>query len=347
MTRRELPSDQQRAAARRAVAITTLVRRSATISRSMAPSRVGCCPAPRRLDCDSRSSGGVAFRLLTSLGATHLYSRSVLRLVILTGEGLQHRYVANALSTSFPEELQAIVVAQQARPSSLRKLRTWWRRYTIRQLASRVCARTYGVVSGRSRRHRVALARSLVPGGAHEWRRPELVRRVPTVNGGECQALLRDLAPDIVAVYGTAVIKAPIIRLAGRAILNMHTGLSPRYRGADTIFWPLHNEEPQCVGVTIHLLDEGVDSGPIIRTGRPVITPDDDEDSLFCKCVVLGAQLYEEAIREVATGSRQHPPQDLRQGREYRFVDRTLGAEWRVRRLLRGGLLRRFAETSQ
>ncbi|HMC19428.1 MAG TPA: hypothetical protein VKH16_09365, partial [Gemmatimonadales bacterium] len=91
-------------------------------------------------------------------------------------------------------------------------------------------------------------------------------------------------------------------------------------------------------------LDEGVDSGPILRTGRPVIAGDDDEDSLFCKCVIVGAQLYERAIREVATDARHYAPQDLRQGHEYRFVDRTLAAERRVRRLLRGGLLRRFAE---
>jgi folate-dependent phosphoribosylglycinamide formyltransferase PurN len=270
-----------------------------------------------------------------------------LRLVILTGEGPEHQYVANALSRGFPDELAAIIVARPAQRSFLQRIQIWWRRYTIRQLVSRVCARTYALVSGRTRRRRLAFARFLAPEAELEWQRHELVRRVPTANGDECQALLRELAPDVIAVYGTAVIKAPIIRLAGTAILNMHTGLSPRYRGADTIFWALHNQEPQCVGVTIHLLDEGVDSGPIMLTGRPIITPDDDEDSLFCKCVVLGAELYQQAILEIATGAWQRDPQDLRQGREYRFVDRTVGAERRVRRLLRGGLLRRFADASQ
>jgi len=273
-------------------------------------------------------------------------ARTILRLVILTAEGLEHRYVANVLARAFPHELRAIVVAQRASRSFRGQVRGWVRRYSGTQLVSRICARAYALLSGRLRRRRATYARYLSPGGPLEWDRGDLVRRVPSANGDECRALLRDLKPDVIAVYGTAVIKAPVIRLAGRAILNMHTGLSPHYRGADTIFWALHNQEPQAVGVTVHALDEGVDSGPIVRAGRPVIARDDDEDSLFCKCVILGAQLYEQAIREVATDARHYAPQDLRQGHEYRFVDRTVAAERRVRRLLRGGLLQRFAEPS-
>jgi folate-dependent phosphoribosylglycinamide formyltransferase PurN len=271
-------------------------------------------------------------------------SEAVLRLIILTAEGLEHRFVANALARGFPAELQAIVVAQPARRSFVQQLRRWSRRYTARQLASRLLARVYGSLSGRARRRRITYERYLSRGGL-AWEREDLIRRVPSANGEECRALLRELAPDVIAVYGTAVIKPPVIRLARKAILNMHTGLSPQYRGSDTIFWALHNEEPQSVGVTIHALDEGVDSGPIVRTGRPAIARDDDEDSLFCKCVILGAQLYEQAVREIMAGDRHYAAQDLHQGREYRFVDRTVAAERRVRRLLRDGLLHRFAES--
>jgi methionyl-tRNA formyltransferase len=167
-----------------------------------------------------------------------------------------------------------------------------------------------------------------------------LIRRVPTHNGPAAVELLQSIAPDIIAVYGTAIIRAPIIRLAGRCILNMHTGISPRYRGADTVFWPLHNAEPEWIGVTIHELTEGVDAGPILQVGRPKITDDDDEDSLFAKCVILGTELYVSAVRAVASGDTASRPQDIGEGREYRFVDRTIWAELRVRRLLARGLLR-------
>src|SRR5207237_226556 len=153
-----------------------------------------------------------------------------MRLVILTADGLEHRYVANVLSRAFPDEVRAIVVAQPARRSFLGHVRVWSRRYTGRQLASRICARAYALLLGRSRRRRATYARYLSPGGPLDWDRGDLVRRVPSANGDQCRALLQHLAPDVIAVYGTAVIKAPVIRLAGRALLNMHTGLSPHAR---------------------------------------------------------------------------------------------------------------------
>jgi methionyl-tRNA formyltransferase len=106
------------------------------------------------------------------------------------------------------------------------------------------------------------------------------------------------------------------------------------------VFWPLYNREPEWIGATIHQLDPGIDSGPILATVRPSIEPHDNEDTLFAKCVMVGATAYITAIRAIAAGKSIHVPQDLSAGKEYRFVDRTVAAELRVRRLLRDGLLR-------
>jgi len=169
--------------------------------------------------------------------------------------------------------------------------------------------------------------------------RPDLVRTVPFHNGQASLELLAELEPTVIAVYGTQIIRTPVIKMATAGIFNMHTGISPRYRGSDTIFWALHNAEPEWVGVTIHELDEGTDSGPILHVGRPDIEPDDDEDSLFAKCVVLGAGLYVEALRNALDGMSSGHPQSLENGHNYLSVARTVGAEMRTRRLLKSGLL--------
>jgi methionyl-tRNA formyltransferase len=271
-----------------------------------------------------------------------------MRLVLLVGTGPEQRYVANTLVAAYGDEVAAIVIADPPRQSLVTRTQRYLRRYTIPQLVSRLSAKAYARLTGRgARRARIYTERLFPRGDPGTFAQPDLVRRVPSHNGAACRALLAEIGPDVIAVFGTGVIKAPVIRLARRAILNLHTGLSPIYRGSDTIFWALHNEEPQHVGVTVHLLDEGVDTGAIIRTGRPVIAPDDDEDTLFCKAVVLGAPLYAEAIREVFAGGRTYAPQRLELGREYRFVDRTVAAERRVERLLRDGLLRRYAERAR
>jgi len=269
--------------------------------------------------------------------------RSRTGLVLLTARRPETHYVADVLAAAFGDELRAIVVADPPAISPLARVRRYRQRYSTTQLLSRVWARTYSRLTGRERRRAATYRRRFYPAGdPGGFARAELVRSVPSHNGEECRRLLEELRPDIIAVYGTSVIRSPIIRLAP-AILNMHTGVSPRYRGADSVFWALHNEEPEWVGVTVHFLNEGIDSGPIVRGGRPPIAADDDEDSLFCKSVILGAHLYVEAIREVAAGGGPYAPQVLGHGREYRFVDRTVAADRRVARALRHGLLHRFA----
>jgi folate-dependent phosphoribosylglycinamide formyltransferase PurN len=264
------------------------------------------------------------------------------RTVLLTGTGLEHRYVAAVLDEALGGSL-VVVVEHGAPPDRWRRVRRLWRRYTLRQLASRILAKSVARLTRREARRRASYARSLFPDAGAPPRWPADLRTVASHNGPECEALLRSLRPDVVAVYGTVMIRPPIIRLARRGVLNMHTGLSPRYRGSDTIFWPIHNGEPEWVGVTVHVLDEGIDSGPIVQTARPTIDADDDEDSLFCKCVVLGSRLLAEAVASLAAGRLRCEAQRLETGREYRFVDRTVAAEWRARGQLRRGVLRRVA----
>jgi len=262
-------------------------------------------------------------------------------LVILTGRGPQHRYVAGALAAAFPEALAAIVVADPPARPAVQRVRGYLRRYTAPQLASRAAAKLVDRVTGASAGRQRIVAAKLFPGGdAGRMPREDLVRSVPSHNHASCLELLDAIAPDIISVYGTAVIREPVMRRARRAILNMHTGLSPRYRGADSVFWALYNGEPGWIGATVHGLEAALDGGPIFGTRRVAVDPDDDEATLFAKTVVAGAALYVDVVRAVRHGTETTAPQNLAEGREYRFVDRTVIAEWRVARALRRGLLR-------
>ena len=261
-------------------------------------------------------------------------------LVVLSGVGIEHRYVVGAIADALAADLDAIIVADPPKRSWRQTVAMYRRRYTYRQIGSRLVASVYRRLTGAGRHREATLTRILFPDGdPGSLPRPDLQRAVQSHNGPECLALLEELQPDVIAVYGTAIIKAPVIRMAGTGIFNMHTGISPRYRGTDTTFWPLHNEEPEWIGVTVHELDEGIDSGAILRIERPDIDPDDDDASLFAKCVRVGAPRYVEVLRDALEGKVVGEPQLLEEGRNYLGVERTVGAELRVRRLLRRGLL--------
>lgn len=127
----------------------------------------------------------------------------------------------------------------------------------------------------------------------------------PLIDGRDCAVLqiapgqlnteatlgfLTDARVDAVAVFGTNLIKRPLIdRWPGRMV-NMHLGLSPYYRGTATNFYPLLNEEPEYVGATIHLIDPGIDSGPILKHARPDIVESDRPHTIGCKAIVAGVR---------------------------------------------------------
>lgn len=105
------------------------------------------------------------------------------------------------------------------------------------------------------------------------------------------------LSPDVVLVFGTGLLRAEIIDRFAGCILNLHLGLSPYYRGAGTNFWPLVNREPECVGATIHYLDAGIDTGPIIAHVRPAWRVDDGPHDVGNRTIVAAAPVLVQAAR--------------------------------------------------
>jgi methionyl-tRNA formyltransferase len=140
---------------------------------------------------------------------------------------------------------------------------------------------------------------------------------------------MRALAPDVVLVFGTGLLKARLLdSFPGRAV-NIHLGLSPYYRGAGTNFWPLVNGEPEYCGATIHLLDAGVDTGPVIAHVRPDIAPADGPHEIGNKTIVAAAAALADAAQAVHRGRVCAVPQRSG-GRVYRRADFSADA---VRRL--------------
>jgi folate-dependent phosphoribosylglycinamide formyltransferase PurN len=159
-----------------------------------------------------------------------------------------------------------------------------------------------------------AAARTLAPGGCND---PAEI------------AAMRRLAPDVVLVFGTSLLKQPLIDAFAGRIINMHLGLSPYYRGAGTNFWPLVNGEPEYCGATIHFLDVGVDSGPILAHVRPAMRHGDGPHDIGNRTIAAGAvALARAGIAHVR--SPLHGQPQAGEGRVYKRADFSADA---VRRL--------------
>jgi methionyl-tRNA formyltransferase len=138
----------------------------------------------------------------------------------------------------------------------------------------------------------------------------EYQRQVPTaivanINDSESSRFIQTHSPDLIAVCGTSVIKPEVFTLAPKGAVNIHTGITPEYRSADPIFWAIYNNEPDKVGVTIHFVDKGIDTGAIIHQESVPIYRTDSLTTIYARCIQTGARLYSQALDEIGACSVQ------------------------------------------
>lgn len=85
-----------------------------------------------------------------------------------------------------------------------------------------------------------------------------------SINHKESIAQISKYEPDIIlSILGNQIFKKNLISVPQYGVLNLHTSLLPSYRGLLPTFWALLNDE-EYTGVTVHLIDEGIDTGEII-----------------------------------------------------------------------------------
>lgn len=249
-------------------------------------------------------------------------------LVLVTADGPEHRYVANRIAAA--HEVAAILLCDPAPPRG-------WRatlQSSPRRFADKALRQLYLRATGAAARRRAGLRRILGP-ESEAFSRPELLVPVGPTRGRRLQETLAGLCPRIVAVYGTGVIPAAVLELAGEVALNMHTGLSPWYRGTACAFWPIVEGRPEMVGATVHECTAALDAGRIFFRERAQVFRGDDLHAIFARAVATGARGYGEVIGRALDGSLQGEPQDLRLGREYRGSMLGIAAELRARHALR------------
>ncbi len=127
---------------------------------------------------------------------------------------------------------------------------------------------------------------------------------------------LADLEVDAIVVTAYGKILPPeILAIAKLGCVNVHASLLPAYRGAAPINWAIMNGEKE-TGITIMLMDEGLDTGPILRQKSLPIMEDDTAQSLSDKLAGMGAGLLVETLDDMARGLVEPVPQP-EQGASY------------------------------
>lgn len=210
------------------------------------------------------------------------------KLIVITGTSKSAREALQAYLSAFPD---AKIVEEQ--PVIWRKLSKFVR---MRYRKSGI----FGVIDALALRLLAAFREK--PISNIDTPSPHLV--VSSVNDPEVLSFVSAYKPDVIVLNICSLLSASQIEALNIPIVNVHNGITPRYRGSGNI-WALAEDNPDMVGVTLHRVDAGIDTGERLSIEKfDPIAENISFDDVDLEAFRRGAQL---AIAYISRGERSIP----------------------------------------
>jgi len=224
-----------------------------------------------------------------------------MRVVMLAGPKPSTWMVANALKREF--SLSAIIVENLPGRWELarkRARRMGW--------PSVIGQSLFVLYAGKLQRDSRKRAAQILSDNGLETNLPDEVEiiPVPSANDDGTIALLQRLSPAAVVVCGTRILSPRVLESVRAPFINMHSGITPKYRGAHGAYWALANADPENAGVTVHLVDRGIDTGSILYQARISPCACDNFATYPLLQLSAGMPLLKQAVKD-ALGGRLRP----------------------------------------
>lgn len=123
--------------------------------------------------------------------------------------------------------------------------------------------------------------------------------RCNNINDLDAVSFIKSLEPDIiVSAYFSQILKEPILNIPRKGCINVHPGYLPEQRGAMNYFWVLANNIPY-TGVSLHWMDSGIDTGPLLARRRLPISPHATQQQIMVYTAIVGAKLLRQLLQKL------------------------------------------------
>ena len=223
------------------------------------------------------------------------------RVVLVAGQDESTEIVANFLASRVPD----LVVVVEDPPSRLQMARRRARRVGWTAVVGQIIF--VGVLQPILRRQG-SRRRAAILGTARSGVTTAAPRhRVPSVNAEATVALLASLRPTLVVVHGTRIISSRVLESLGCPAVNVHAGITPRYRGVHGGYWALAEGHPEWVGTTVHLVDPGIDTGAILAQATFDVTDEDTIATYPDLHLIHGLSALGTQVDKAMTGQKLEP----------------------------------------
>lgn len=150
--------------------------------------------------------------------------------------------------------------------------------------------------------------------------------RVSSINSDETREALRALKPKAVFVVSTRMIGQKTLSCVSAPFINYHSGINPAYRGMYGAYFALANRDPDHFGATVHLVDQGVDTGDILYQSHLEADPRDNFHTYLWRLAAGSREIVISAIEDAISDNLKPHRVDL-QSKQY-FAPTLGGYVW-------------------
>ena len=224
-----------------------------------------------------------------------------MKIIILTVDHLYANVVLKELIKGFREDIRQVVVSdvildRQSFPASLKKYLEVSGIYYF--LAQTIKLEIYKILSSVIKRKESKF---------YSFKELLKTEKIPlsneaNVNNKKFLSQVAEMKPDlIISVFFNQILSPKLIKLSKRGAINIHPAFLPDYKGVSPVFWALVNGE-KSGGVSIHYINEGIDTGSIIVRKKITIKKNDTEHSLYLRSAKAGSGLLLKAVSDIKRG---------------------------------------------
>ncbi len=195
-----------------------------------------------------------------------------MKIIMLAGSGKSTKYIYNALKNDF--EIAKVLITESASKKKMvkRRIRNLGYLKVINQLLFQFfivkILKAFSTTLIRKRERDLKLDSTWIPF--------ETTIAVGPVNSKTTIETIIQLNPDVIIVNGTAIISPKVLNSTKATFINTHVGITPEYRGVHGGYWALRNNDKENFGVTIHMVEKGIDTGSIIYQDTTTVKKEDN-----------------------------------------------------------------------
>lgn len=219
------------------------------------------------------------------------------KIIMIVGDWNYPKMVYQNLQSEF--NIENIIIDNGESTSTLikRRIKRLGLIHVIGQLLFRVIAVSY-IKATSKKRFKEIFEKHNIKEAEFEL---EKTTKVSSINSDEGRKLLKRLNPDIVVIVTTRILSKKTLECVNAKFINVHAGITPLYRGLHGAYWALINKDEENCGVTVHLVDEGIDTGNILYqdTITDSITPKDNFMTYTFLQLAKALPLLKKSIRDI------------------------------------------------